>query len=105
MYEDVADRFADQPRIPVIRGSVTDSFIQGFLERIAFAHIDINNPDRESGALNEVLPRLSPGGIIIFDDYGWWSHSSQKRALDPIAAAHGLIILELPTGQGLLFKR
>ena len=105
MYEDVVERFADQPWVSVIRGSVPESFGQGFPEQIAFAHIDMNHPLPEAGALKEVLPRLSDGGIIIFDDYGWWGYSAQKRALDPIAAEYGLSILELPTGQGLLLKR
>ena len=39
MYEDVVARFADQPQVRVIRGSVPDCFAQGFPERIAFAHI------------------------------------------------------------------
>lgn len=105
MFEDVVARFADQPWASVIKGSVPESFSQGFPERIAFAHIDMNHPTPESGALEQVLPRLSPGGFIVFDDYGWWGYSAQKRVLDPIAAAHQLSILELPTGQGLLLKR
>ena len=105
MYEDVVTRFSDQPWVSIIRGSVPESFDQGFPDKIAFAHIDMNHPKPESGALREVLPRLSDGGLIVFDDYGWWGYSAQKRALDPIAAEHDLKILELPTGQGLLLKR
>jgi len=105
MYEDVVQRFEDKPWVKIIRGSVPESFEQGFPDSIAFAHIDMNHPDPESSALREVLPRLSDGGIVVFDDYGWWGYSAQKRALDPIASEHGLSILELPTGQGLLLKR
>ncbi len=105
MYEDVVGRFANEPWVSIIRGSVPDSFSQGFPDQICFAHIDMNHPVPEAGALQEVLPRLSPGGFIVFDDYGWWGYSAQKRALDPIAEEHGLQILELPTGQGLLLKR
>ena len=105
MYEDVIERFKDKPYVSIIRGSVPDSLDQGFPSKIAFAHIDMNHPDPESGALKKVLPCLEPGGIIVFDDYGWWGYSGQKIALDPIAKKHGLEILELPTGQGLLIKR
>ena len=104
MHQDVVNRFAEYPFIKVIKGSVPDSFSQGFPEKIAFAHIDMNHPTPEAGALERVLPRLSQGGIIIFDDYGWWGYSGQKIALDPIAKKHGLSILELPTGQALLIK-
>jgi O-methyltransferase len=105
MYEDVVERFAEMSYVSVIKGSVPESFEQGFPKRIAFAHIDMNHPDPESGALKRVLPLLAKGGVIVFDDYGWWGYSAQKRVLDPIAAEHGLSILELPTGQGLLLKR
>ena len=104
MYEDVVERFADQPWVTIIPGPVPDSLLQGFPETIAFAHIDMNHPDPEEAALKKVLPNLSPGGCIIFDDYGWWGYSAQKRVLDPIAADMNLKILELPTGQGLLIK-
>lgn len=104
MYEDVVERFAPYPWVHVIRGPVPESFAQGFPEKIAFAHIDMNSPEPEAGALEQVLPRLSSRGCIVFDDYGWWGYCRQKMALDPIIAAHGLDIVELPTGQGLLIK-
>ena len=105
MYEDVVKRFSSQQYVSVIKGSVPESFEQGFPSKIAFAHIDMNHPTPEEAALKKVLPNLSDGGCIIFDDYGWWGYSAQKRALDPIVQSNGYKILELPTGQGLLLKR
>ncbi len=104
MYEEVKARFASFPFVRIIKGSVPESLSQGFPEKIAFAHIDMNHPDPEVGALERVLPILSSGGVIIFDDYGWWGYSAQKMALDPIIERNGLKVLELPTGQGLLIK-
>ena len=105
MYEKVVKRFEGLDFVTVIKGSVPDSFAQGFPETIAFAHIDMNHPDPESAALRAVLPRLSPGGAIVFDDYGWFGYCQQKLALDPIAEELSqLKILELPTGQGILLK-
>lgn len=104
MFEDVCARFEAYPFVKVIKGSVPQSFEQDFPEQIAFAHIDMNHPVPEAGALEMVLPRLSPGGIVIFDDYGWWGYSAQKQAIDPIVARYGLSVLEMPTGQGLLIK-
>jgi SAM-dependent methyltransferase len=104
MHENVRKRFQNYPFVQVIKGSVPQSFSEGFPEKIAFAHIDMNHAEPEAGALQRVLPRLSRGGIIVFDDYGWWAYSAQKMALDPVAQSHGLRILELPTGQGLLIK-
>lgn len=105
MYETVMKRFAPYPFVKLIKGFVPDSFDQGFPDKIAFAHIDMNNHIPEAAALERILPRLAQGGAIVFDDYGWWGYSRQKAALDPIAERHGQSILELPTGQAVLLKK
>lgn len=105
MYEDVVKMFEPYPFAQVIKGSVPESLSQAFPEdKIAFAHIDMNHPAPESGALKQVLPKLSKGGIIVFDDYGWWGYSAQKMAIDPVVAEYGQKILELPTGQAILIN-
>ena len=104
MYEDTVTRFSEYPNVQVIKGSVPESFSEGFPESISFCHIDMNHPAPEAGALNAILPRLSKGGVVILDDYGWWGYSAQKAALDPIVESFGKEILELPTGQGILMN-
>ena len=69
----------------------------------SFAHIDLNNAEPESFCLEYLTPRMSKGGCIVLDDYGWWGYSEQKVALDEIANKYNLDILELPTGQGVIF--
>jgi O-methyltransferase len=76
MYEDVCARFKAQPFVKVIKGAVPDSFADGLPDKIAFAHIDMNQPTPEVGALKFILPRLADHGVIIFDDYGWWFYSA-----------------------------
>jgi O-methyltransferase len=104
MFEDVKERFSEFDFVKIIKGSVPESFSDGFPDKIAFAHIDMNHPDPEVGALKAILPKLSKGGAVILDDYGWWGYSPQKIALDPIIKENGLSVLELPTGQGLILK-
>jgi SAM-dependent methyltransferase len=104
MFENVRERFAQFDFVKIIKGPVPQSLNQAFPEKIAFAHIDMNHPVPEAGALMAVLLRLSRGGIVVLDDYGWWGYSAQKIALDPIAKEHGFSILELPTGQGLIIN-
>ena len=41
-----------------------ESFGDGFPEKIAFAHLDMNHP-APMGALKAVLPRLSKGGVVV----------------------------------------
>tara|TARA_R110000787_G_scaffold107589_9_gene215612 strand:+ start:212 stop:463 length:252 start_codon:yes stop_codon:yes gene_type:complete len=72
--------------------------------RIAFLHIDMNNAVAEIAALEALFDRVSPGGSIVLDDYGWLDYIRQKQAHDAFFAARGYQVLELPTGQGLVIK-
>lgn len=100
----VTARFADYPNVRVIKGLVPDSFAQGMPERVAFMHIDMNNVQAEIAVLDALFERLLPGGMIVFDDYGWLGYQAQQQAEDAWLAGRPERILELPTGQGLLVK-
>ena len=65
----------------------------------------MNSPRAETGALEVLFDRIVPGATVIFDDYGWKIFHRQKEAADAFMAARGQVILELPTGQGLMIKR
>jgi len=67
-------------------------------------NIDMNIAEPEVYALAYFRELLTPGGIIIFDDYASMAHVAQKRALDAMAAKLDAAILALPTGQGMLIK-
>ena len=101
----VRRRFAPMRYVVVTKGVVPDILHQIAPERIAFMHIDMNSPKAEAGALEVLFDRVSPGGIIVFDDYGWKQFEKQKEAADRFMAARGQLIMELPTGQGLMIKR
>jgi predicted O-methyltransferase YrrM len=105
LFEKVKARFAAWPNVTVTQGKVPDILRTVSPERLAFLHVDMNNTDAERGAMEVLFDRLSTGGMVVFDDYGWTGYQDQKQAADQFAAGHGLSILELPTGQGLLIKR
>jgi hypothetical protein len=64
----------------------------------------MNNSTPEIAAANHFWDRLSPGAPILLDDYGFVNYEVQKKAFDAWAARHGVHILALPTGQGLMIK-
>ena len=72
--------------------------------QISFLHIDLNSAEPERLALDHLFPRVSPGGVIVFDDYGWSLHRKQKVSADRFMNHRGHSILELPTGQGLVIR-
>ncbi len=105
LFERVRVRFQPWENVHVIRGKVPDILTELAPRRIAFLHLDMNNADAERGALEMLFERISPGGMIVFDDYGWSGYRAQKDAADSFMRARGLSVLELPTGQGLVVVR
>jgi O-methyltransferase len=100
----VRRRFREKPYVLVTKGVVPDILHDVSPERIAFLHLDLNSPRAEQAALEFLFSRIAPGGIIIFDDYGWKQFQKQKENTDRAMAKLGHVILELPTGQGLVVK-
>jgi O-methyltransferase len=105
LYASVVARFARFPNIRIVRGVVPQSFAEALPERVAFLHLDMNSSKSEIAALEVLFDRISAGGVIVFDDYGWLGYQAQQRAEDSFVNARGHRILELPSGQGLLIKQ
>ena len=104
IYKPVCRRFKSYDNVQIVRGIVPDTFEQHCPEKIAFLHIDMNSAKSEMAVLNHLFDRVTPGGMIVFDDYGWSGYIQQKIAEDEFMAQRDHSILELPTGQGLLLK-
>ncbi len=100
----VVERFSALPNVRVVKGLLPESFAQGAPDRIAWLHLDLNSAEAETRTLEFLFDRITPGGLLILDDYGWRPYGQQKEAADIFAQSKGYGILELPTGQGLLIK-
>jgi hypothetical protein len=103
-FEEVRDRFAPYGNITVTKGRVPEVFAEACPDMIAFIHIDLNNAAAEIGALDALYPRLSPGGVIVFDDFCWSTSAAQYKAETEWFQSRGLTVFPLPTGQGLFVK-
>lgn len=103
-YEIVVDKFAKFPNVRIVRGPVPDTLPQIHTTRVAYLSIDMNIAFPEIAAARHFWPMLSPGGVILLDDYNWTPHINQKRAFDELAKEWNVPILGLPTGQGVIVK-
>ena len=74
------------------------------LERIAYLSIDLNYSTVEIACIRQLWPLLSPGTVVVLDDYAWHGHKEQKRAWDAWAEDEGRSVYTVPTDQGLLVK-
>jgi len=105
IHAGVAAKFARWPNAVIVRGRVPDSLAaMDSAAKIAYCSIDMNVAAAEMAAIERLWPRLVPGAPLLLDDYGWAAHANQKAAWDEWAAKTGVMILSMPTGQGLVLK-
>lgn len=67
-------------RIECVRGKVEDTIPSRAPERIALLRLDTDWYESTRHELEHLYPRLSPGGVLIIDDYGHWQGA--RRAVD-----------------------
>jgi hypothetical protein len=100
----VRRNFAEWRNVKIIVGSIPDTLSDVTSSTIAFLHLDLNCSLPEVAAAEALWDRISPGGIILLDDYAYAGYRSQKLAMDRFAESRKVSILSLPTGQGLIVK-
>lgn len=105
LYEGVVQRFAGFPNVRIVRGLLPMSLAGNSPEKIALLHLDLNSSKAEIETLEVLFDRVVPGGMIVFDDYGWTGYQAQHDAEKAWMAERGYRIFETPNGQGILLKR
>jgi hypothetical protein len=103
-FERIRANFAEWPNALPVQGAVPDILPALGIEAVAFLHIDMNCALPERAALEFFWDRLSPGAVVLLDDYGYRGHECQREAIDEAARAKNARVLSLPTGQGLIIK-
>ncbi|MBL4757460.1 MAG: class I SAM-dependent methyltransferase [Rhizobiales bacterium] len=88
----------------IYKGWIPDRFAEAGDEPVAFVHIDVDLFQPTWDSLEYFYPRLSPGGIVLFDDYGFLSCPGAKKAVDDFFADKPEQIVSLSTGQALVQK-
>jgi hypothetical protein len=64
----------------------------------------MNSAQAEEQALEHLFDHVSPGGLIVLDDFGWCCNVAQMESQHEFMRKRDHAILELPTGQGLVIK-
>ena len=67
-------KFEPVPNVCIVPGRVPDTLAAVTAEKMAYLSIDMNIVLPEIAAVTHFWPRLSPGGVILLDDYNWLPH-------------------------------
>ncbi len=103
--ETVRETLRDFPFVQYHRGWIPDRFPDVADRSFSFVHIDVDlyEPTRDSLAF--FYERMSAGGVILSDDYGFESCPGARRAFDEFLADRPEPLVHLPTGQAFLIKQ
>lgn len=104
VYVEVKKTFENFP-VKIIKGPVPQTLTECDTKAIAYLSIDMNCVLPEIASIEYFWPKITSGGVVILDDYGFPNHIEQKLAFDQFAKAHDIEILCLPTGQGIIIKK
>ena len=76
----------DREHVVFVQGKVEHTVPERAPQRIALLRLDTDWYESTYHELVHLYPRLSPGGVLIIDDYGHWRGA--RRAVDRFLAEH-----------------
>jgi hypothetical protein len=89
----------------VLKGWIPEVFAAASIERLVFAHVDVDIHDPTLASFEFFYDLVVPGGVIVCDDYGFTVCSGAKEAVDGFMAGRPESVIHSPTGQGIVIKR
>jgi O-methyltransferase len=86
----LSTRYPEQ-RIHFVEGLVEETLPAEAAEEIAVMRLDTDWYSSTKHELEQLYPRLAPGGVLILDDYGHWQGA--RRAVDEYFAENQINLL------------
>jgi O-methyltransferase len=90
--------------VTVLKGWIPEVFTRASIERLVFAHVDVDIHDPTLASFEHFYDLLVPGGVIVCDDYGFEPCRGAKLAVDEFMARRPENVIHCPTGQGMVIK-
>lgn len=102
---DVKQYLRDFPFVVFHPGLIPSTLESVKDKRFAFVHVDVDLYQTTKDCLNFFYNRLTRGGVMIFDDYGWtFFKESEKKAVDEFFEDKPETPIALQTGQAFVIK-
>ena len=83
-------------KVELVSGFFGDTLAARLPEKIAFLHVDCDLYESTRMVLEECLPRMSPGGLVVFDEYRERNWPGATIAIDEVCKARGLQVVRFP---------
>jgi hypothetical protein len=101
--DDVREGFTTVPypeeRVHFVKGLVEETVPAQAPEQISILRLDTDWYESTRHELEQLYPRLTPGGVLMIDDYGYWKGS--RQAVDEFLDETGerLLFLRMASGR------
>jgi O-methyltransferase len=74
-------------------------------ERLRLAHVDVDTYASAKDCVEYLWPRLAPGGVVVFDDYGFDGLGGVREMVDGLRGPADRLFVHNLNGHALLLKR
>ena len=92
--------------VEILEGIFPDATAHRIADRrFRFCHIDVDVYESASQTFEWVWPRVVPGGIVVFDDYGFYSCGGVTRLVDGMIGRPDRLMVYNVNGHALVIKR
>ena len=81
----------DPDRVHYVKGKVEETVPSEAPDQIALLRLDTDWYESTRHEMEHLYPRLSRGGVLIIDDYGWWRGA--RKAVDEYLHANDIRLL------------
>ncbi|MFZ4664230.1 MAG: TylF/MycF/NovP-related O-methyltransferase [Caldilineaceae bacterium] len=92
------------PFVQYYKGWIPERFPEAAPFSFSFLHIDVDLYQPTWDSLCFFYERMTPGGIILCDDYGFSTCPGAYQAMSTFFADKAEAIIHLPTGQAFIIK-
>ena len=74
-------------------------------QKFSFAHIDVDVYESAKDSFDYIFPRLTAGGFIVFDDYGFSTCDGVTKFCNELSLRDDIIFIYNLNGHAVLIKR
>jgi hypothetical protein len=86
-------------------GWIPERFHEVADARFSFLHVDVDLYAPTRASIEFFYDRMNPGGVMLFDDYGFTTCPGAKLAVDEFFSTRPEPTVMLPTGQAFIVKQ
>ncbi len=98
--ENLAATSCESSRIHYVQGKVEETIPEKLPAKISVLHLDTDWYESTSHEMSHLFPLLSPGGVLIIDDYNYWSGS--RQAVDEYFSSKDIQIFLMTIGESAI---